>query len=200
MVARLPISRFVAVACLAVMPAAAPAMPLDDARPLAFEANRGQADARVRFVARGTGHTTFLTEQGATIVLPSSDRSPAGAIELRFDGGASAAPRAGAPLPGTATYIRGEDDTTRVIEAPTFARVTYADVYPGIDAVFYGTPRALEYDLVVAPGADPQSLLRKVLETGATIQRFELVQPSLHQIFLVSVGATGVEEGMSGQG
>ena len=56
------------------------------------------------------------------------------------------------------------------------------------------------YEIEMAPGADPQSLLRKVLETGATIQRFELVQPSLHQIFLVSVGATGVEEGMSGQG
>ena len=43
-------------------------------------------------------------------------------------------------------------------------------------------------------------LLRRVVETGATIQRFELVQPSLHQIFLEKVGATGVEEGMSGQG
>jgi ABC-type uncharacterized transport system ATPase subunit len=39
-----------------------------------------------------------------------------------------------------------------------------------------------------------------VIETGAVVQRFELVQPSLHQIFLEKVGATGVEEGMSGQG
>jgi ABC-2 type transport system ATP-binding protein len=56
------------------------------------------------------------------------------------------------------------------------------------------------YEINLAPGADPQQLLRRVMETGAPIQRFELVQPSLHQIFLEKVGATGVEEGMSGQG
>jgi ABC-2 type transport system ATP-binding protein len=56
------------------------------------------------------------------------------------------------------------------------------------------------YEVNLAAGADPQQLLRRVVESGATIQRFELVQPSLHQIFLEKVGATGVEEGMSGQG
>jgi ABC-2 type transport system ATP-binding protein len=56
------------------------------------------------------------------------------------------------------------------------------------------------YEINLAPGADPQVLLRRVLDTGAPIQRFELVQPSLHQIFLEKVGASGVEEGMSGQG
>ncbi|HEY5439729.1 MAG TPA: ATP-binding cassette domain-containing protein [Gemmatimonadaceae bacterium] len=56
------------------------------------------------------------------------------------------------------------------------------------------------YEIELAPGADAQTLLRRVVETGAPIQRFELVQPSLHQIFLEKVGATGVEEGMSGQG
>src|SRR6476661_7930697 len=54
------------------------------------------------------------------------------------------------------------------------------------------------YEINLAPGADPQQLLRRVMETGAPIQRFELVQPSLHQIFLEKVGASGVEEGMSG--
>ena len=56
------------------------------------------------------------------------------------------------------------------------------------------------YEINLAAGADPQQLLRRVMETGAPIQRFELVQPSLHQIFLEKVGASGVEEGMSGQG
>ncbi len=56
------------------------------------------------------------------------------------------------------------------------------------------------YEIELAPGADAQVLLQRVIATGATIQRFELVQPSLHQIFLEKVGATGVEEGMSGQG
>ncbi|HZI28410.1 MAG TPA: ATP-binding cassette domain-containing protein [Gemmatimonadaceae bacterium] len=58
--------------------------------------------------------------------------------------------------------------------------------------------RYLEVEL--AEGADPQELLRRVVNAGALVSRFELIQPSLHQIFLDRVGATGVEEGMSGHG
>jgi ABC-2 type transport system ATP-binding protein len=58
--------------------------------------------------------------------------------------------------------------------------------------------RYLEVEL--AENADPQELLRRVVSAGALVQRFELIQPSLHQIFLDKVGATGVEEGMSGHG
>jgi ABC-2 type transport system ATP-binding protein len=56
------------------------------------------------------------------------------------------------------------------------------------------------FEVELAAGADSQALLRRVIETGARINRFERVQPSLHQIFLQRVGATGVEEGMSGHG
>jgi ABC-2 type transport system ATP-binding protein len=56
------------------------------------------------------------------------------------------------------------------------------------------------YEVELAAGADAQQLLRRVVDTGVAIQRFELVLPSLHQIFLERVGARGVEEGMSGHG
>ena len=56
------------------------------------------------------------------------------------------------------------------------------------------------YELELVPGGDPQQLLKRVVATGAAIQRFELVLPSLHQIFLERVGARGIEEGMSGHG
>jgi ABC-2 type transport system ATP-binding protein len=56
------------------------------------------------------------------------------------------------------------------------------------------------FEIELAPGADPQDLLRRVVETGAQVRRFELITPSLHQIFLERVGATGVEAGMSGHG
>ncbi|MEP6692429.1 MAG: ATP-binding cassette domain-containing protein [Gemmatimonadaceae bacterium] len=56
------------------------------------------------------------------------------------------------------------------------------------------------FELELAPGADSQDLLRRLIGAGARIQRFELVQPSLHKIFLEKVGATNVEEGMSGHG
>jgi ABC-2 type transport system ATP-binding protein len=56
------------------------------------------------------------------------------------------------------------------------------------------------FELELADGADPQALLRRLIDSGASVQRFELVQPSLHRIFLDKVGASGIEEGMSGQG
>jgi ABC-2 type transport system ATP-binding protein len=56
------------------------------------------------------------------------------------------------------------------------------------------------FEIELAAGADPQRLLRRLVDAGAAIHRFELVQPSLHQIFLQTVGATGVEEGMHGHG
>jgi ABC-2 type transport system ATP-binding protein len=56
------------------------------------------------------------------------------------------------------------------------------------------------FELELAPNGDAQVLLRRLVEAGASIQRFELVQPSLHQIFLQRVGATGIEAGMSGHG
>ena len=56
------------------------------------------------------------------------------------------------------------------------------------------------FEIEMAPGADPQTLLRRIIESGASVQRFEMIQPSLHQIFLQKVGAQGIEEGMTGHG
>jgi ABC-2 type transport system ATP-binding protein len=56
------------------------------------------------------------------------------------------------------------------------------------------------FEIELAPGGDAQLLLRRLIAAGASIERFELVSPSLHQIFLQRVGASGVETGMSGHG
>jgi ABC-2 type transport system ATP-binding protein len=67
------------------------------------------------------------------------------------------------------------------------------------------------FEIEMAPGADPQALLRRIVASGVSVQRFEMIQPSLHQIFLQKVGATarapgegawsgGIEEGMTGHG
>jgi ABC-2 type transport system ATP-binding protein len=56
------------------------------------------------------------------------------------------------------------------------------------------------FEVELADGADAQSLLQRIVSTGATINRFEIVRPSLHQIFLERVGATGIEAGISGHG
>jgi ABC-2 type transport system ATP-binding protein len=56
------------------------------------------------------------------------------------------------------------------------------------------------FEVKMRRGADPQALLRAIIASGVEVQRFELVQPSLHQIFLEKVGATNIEPGMSGHG
>jgi ABC-2 type transport system ATP-binding protein len=56
------------------------------------------------------------------------------------------------------------------------------------------------YEIALQRDAAPQALLRALVQAGVGIQRFELVQPSLHQIFLEKVGASGIEAGMSGHG
>jgi hypothetical protein len=61
-------------------------------------------------------------------------------------------------LPGTASYFIGNDPSKWHSNVPTYARVKYAGVYPGVDLVYYGNQRQLEYDFVVAPGANPKSV------------------------------------------
>ena len=56
------------------------------------------------------------------------------------------------------------------------------------------------FEIELTPDADASLLLRRLVDSGAVIRRFELVQPSLHQIFLDKVGASGVEMGMTGHG
>jgi len=58
-------------------------------------------------------------------------------------------------LPGVANYFIGSDPAGWHTNIPTFAKVRYAGVYPGIDLVYYGNQRQLEYDFAVAPGASP---------------------------------------------
>src|SRR5215207_8279930 len=62
--------------------AAAPAARLEKSLtrlPASFEVNAGQADARVRFISRGAGHTLLLTSEGATLALRTGDVQKEGA-------------------------------------------------------------------------------------------------------------------------
>jgi hypothetical protein len=59
---------------------------------------------------------------------------------------------------GKSYYFIGNDPKKWQNAVPNYARVRYQAVYPGIDLIYYGTQRQLEYDFVVAPGADPKSI------------------------------------------
>jgi hypothetical protein len=61
-------------------------------------------------------------------------------------------------LPGKVNYLRGRDTRKWRTDVPTYAAVRCSEVYPGIDAVYYGRGKELEYDFVAAPGSDPAAI------------------------------------------
>jgi uncharacterized repeat protein (TIGR01451 family) len=143
--------------------------------PLQFEANQGQQPAQVKFLSRGKDCTVFLTPDGVTLSLrklksqaridkpgaPATERVLEASADLRLnlEGGNSAVKLTGAdPLPGAVNYIIGKDPAKWRTNVATYAKVRYEQVYPGIDLVFYGNQRQLEYDFVLAPGANPDAI------------------------------------------
>src|SRR5712664_1186904 len=61
-------------------------------------------------------------------------------------------------LPGKSNYFFGTDPAQWHTNIPTYAKVKYQGIYPGIDLVYYGNQQQLEYDFVVAPGTDPNMI------------------------------------------
>lgn len=153
--------------------APAPASPAGDAEgrgpaleaygrlPLSFERNEGQADSRVRFTARGEGYKLYLTAGEAVLALGGGreEISAAAVVRLKWKG---AARRPGVEglerLAGRVNYFAGSDPRRWRADVQTFGRVLYPDLYPGVDLLFYGNQRRLEYDFVVAPGADARAI------------------------------------------
>jgi uncharacterized repeat protein (TIGR01451 family) len=132
-------------------------------QPLAFEANRGQSDADVQFVSRGSGYTLFLTATEAVLALrkasSTNERTPTTLLRMKLVD-SNPAPRVSHSdeLPEKSHYIAGSDRRNWHTDIPRYAKVKYQDVYPGIDLVYYGNQRQLEYDFIVAPGADPAGI------------------------------------------
>lgn len=124
--------------------------------PLAFEANRGQASSGVDYVARGQGYTLTLSAGKALMGLHRpGDSGPGEVLGLNLLG---ANPRpAVIALDGLAArvnYYIGNDPTQWHPDVPTYGKVGYQAVYPGVDLIYYGNHGRLEYDLVVGAGAN----------------------------------------------
>jgi Beta-propeller repeat len=137
--------------------------------PLSFEPNRGQTDARVKFLARGRGYTLFLTPREAVLDLDVASQTkgarkaqkPARGAVLRMRlVGANPQPSVlgTGQLPGRVNYLLGDDARRWRVGIPTFSKVRYREVYPGIDLAYYGRQGRVEYDFVVRPGADPNAI------------------------------------------
>ena len=150
--------------------------------PLSFEPNQGQTDPQVKFLSRGRGYSLFLTSTEAVLALrkpedqidAKSPRSPritrpaikaahqaeASVLRVKLVGANGKARSEGiAPLAGRSNYLIGNDPKKWRTNVPTYGKVAYRNIYPGIDLIYYGTnQRQLEYDFIVAPGASPKAI------------------------------------------
>lgn len=146
--------------------------------PLSFEANHGQTGSDVEFLARGQGYTLYLKQTevvlaltkssvvpqtpdlvtgfGGLIESPDIKAEPPAVLSMRLVGANATAEVTGLDqLPGITNYLAGNDPAAWHTNIPTFSRVRYEEVYPGVNVVYYGNQRKLEYDFIVAPGFDP---------------------------------------------
>jgi hypothetical protein len=146
--------------------------------PLVFESNLGQADRQVKFLSRGNNYTLWLTTNEAVLeihrsttsrvtrqALVPSEMSTDGVvgarstIRMRMIGANPGTTLTGlVPLAATTSYFIGKDPARWRSHVPTFSQVRYENAYSGIDLVFHGEQRALEYDWVVKPGGDPRAI------------------------------------------
>ncbi len=124
---------------------------------LSFEPNRGQSARGTEFVARGEGYSIGLAR--GTVKLRVRDSG----VDLSFPGSRSTAPaEALEPRPGRVNYFIGNDPSKWLTNLPTYAKVRYRDLYPGVDLVLYGNQRQLEYDLIAKPGVDVGAIALRV--------------------------------------
>ena len=152
------------------------------AMPLYFERNLGQADSQVQYLSHSNRTSLYLTDDSAVITMvggslhkgrfespkdAAKDQLIESAVRIHLLG-ANQHPQFEAlePLRGRINYLIGKDPSKYHRNVPIFGRVREKGVYPGIDLVYYGTPEALEYDLIAAPGADT-SKLKFAVEGGS---------------------------------
>src|SRR5262245_8001583 len=119
--------------------------------PLSFEANSGQVDSRVRFLARGPGYGVFFKADGAVMRLAGTDAT----VHMKWAGGNRKPKIEGLQPTATRTnYLTGDNAALWHADVPSFSKVPYNDIYPVIVLNNYVNQRQLEYDLTVAPGVN----------------------------------------------
>ncbi len=144
-------------------------------------ASAGSVGSGIDYFARAGGYSVFVGSGGAILALPQWPRTvvaaavenlgldrrhggrrrPAAAtgcrwLRVRFEGASvDCAPQPEGVLPGVVNRLRGSDPARWQRHLPTHSRIRYDEVYPGIDILFHGSGRQLEYDVIVRPGAHP---------------------------------------------
>lgn len=128
--------------------------------PLSFESNMGQTDARVKYLTSGPSYRMFFTPDAIVIALKSKSKDkPSSPLSMTFiNSNPNVAITGEESQKNLSNYFKGKDPKKWHSNIPNFAKVRYQNLYSGIDAVFYGNPQHLEYDLCVSPGSSPDNI------------------------------------------
>src|SRR5712691_9889981 len=128
--------------------------------PLSFEANTGKFDRRVKFVSRGKRQNLFLTNEGMVLTLDKPGSEVISIVRLEFQDMLPESRFEGVDrLPAITNYF---STGLQITDVPNFSRVRQLNVYPGVDALYYGSRGRIEYDLIVSPGADTKRIKFKL--------------------------------------
>src|ERR1022692_2224879 len=130
---------------------------------LHFEPNRGPAEPQIRYVAVAPQYTLALSDTAIAMQFPRG-----GSLRMNIP---RTVPEAADPLPGRTNYYLGGDPAAWRTGIPNYARVRYRSVFRGVDLLIYGDQQEIEYDWVVAAGADPSAI--RFLFTGASRVRVD---------------------------
>ena len=160
--------------------------------PMSFE----PAQTSGRFIANGGSYRVSIGAGDSYIAINDGVAGPKSTLHFAFENANPAASlQAMDPLPGVINYYRGQDSRNWRLGVKPYAKVQAKAVYPGIDVIYYGDGRRLEFDFVVAAGADPKAIAFKVdgadelslsdqgdLVSGLSGQEFRFHKPYAYQL------------------
>ncbi len=126
--------------------------------PLTLEPNRGQAPKSVDFIASSLNHKFLLSATGVRLEIFDAATKSVEPVQLQFVGAnALAAGQGLEKVAFSSAHFSASDREGLQRNLPNYCKVLYRQVWPGIDVLYYGNRNKLEYDLVVAPGANPDA-------------------------------------------
>lgn len=141
-------------------PIATKARPADRAalaKSLAKQPMRFETDGAGRVLGHARGASIALDATGAILAVRGKDNVPA-KVGMHVAGGRAVTPIVSDELITKVNDLRGRDPKAWRRNVATYGKVTYPSVLDGVDLVFHGEQGQLEYDFIVAPGADPRSV------------------------------------------
>jgi hypothetical protein len=140
--------------------------------PMRFEPNVGQAPAPVKYLSQGQDYSVALTAREAIIGLRRGAAVRPAFLRLSLvHANTNPQLRAERLQQSVSNYFVGNDRAKWHGNVSNYAAVRYQQVYPGVDWVVYGNPQRLEYDLMLAPRADPGPIKLEI--TGAELSLSE---------------------------